>query len=140
MIIPCMNSISACEGRDNVALVEADSVLLGCPGAPGCTTTGGDAFACCARAGADKKPEKMIETTRNPESDAHPLPMRCQRLRQIPPNFHIAAYLNIFSWNYRLNLQEAVFIHPRPFRFKQINIVAAPEASICLVTPILRPR
>src|ERR1700733_888234 len=53
MIMPCMNSISACEGRGNVGLAEAGSVLLRIPGAPGCTTTEVDcATCCCVSAGA----------------------------------------------------------------------------------------
>src|ERR1017187_5800767 len=117
-----MNSISACDGRGSVALVDAGSILLGCPGAPGCTTTGVAAFVCCARAEADKKPEQMIEARRNPGSNAHPLPVRCPPLRQIPQSFHFGAYLNIFSWNFRLVLPKGTLIHPRPFRSKQIDI------------------
>jgi hypothetical protein len=65
-----MKSISACDGRGNAALVEAGSVLLGCPGAPGCTTTGVDAFACCARADAVKKPEQIVDARRNTVNNA----------------------------------------------------------------------
>jgi hypothetical protein len=51
MIMPCMNSTSACDGGGSVALVEGGSTLLGFPGAPGCTTTGASAgWACCVRA------------------------------------------------------------------------------------------
>jgi hypothetical protein len=35
MIMPCMNSTSACERGGSVALVEGGNVLLGFPGAPG---------------------------------------------------------------------------------------------------------
>jgi hypothetical protein len=110
-----MNSISECDGRGSVALVEAGNFLLGCPGAPGCTTTGDAALACRARAEADKKNEQMIGARRNPESNVHPLPVSCPRLRQIPQSFHFAAYLGIVSWNFGLDLQEAALIHPRPF-------------------------
>jgi hypothetical protein len=129
MIIPCMNSISACDGRGNVALVDAGSFLLGCPGAPGWTTTGVAAFAACARAEEDKKHEQILSATRNPESNGHPFPLRCLRLRQIPQDFHFAGYLNIFGWNFRLDLQEAVFIHPTLFRFKQIDNVATASTA-----------
>src|ERR1700722_19666648 len=114
MIIPCMNSISACEGRGSVALVEAGSFLLGCPGAPGCTTTGLDGFVCCARGEAVKKPEQILDARRNPDSNVHPLPVSCPRLRRIPQSFTLAAYLNIFRWNCRLDPQAAVLIHPTP--------------------------
>src|SRR5579885_938442 len=40
MIMPCMHSTSACDCGGSVALVDGGSVLLGFPGAPGCTTTG----------------------------------------------------------------------------------------------------
>src|SRR5579864_7606266 len=40
MIMPCMNSTSAGDRGGSVPLVDAGSVLLGSPGAPGCTTTG----------------------------------------------------------------------------------------------------
>src|SRR5277367_2596842 len=57
MIIPCMNSISAWEGWGKVGLADAGSVLLGIPGAPGCTTTEVDcANPCCAGAGVGNKP------------------------------------------------------------------------------------
>src|SRR6202035_1702276 len=48
MIMPCMNSTSACERGGRVALVDGGSVLLGWPGAPGCTTTGLGGSVCCA--------------------------------------------------------------------------------------------
>src|ERR1700722_2770057 len=40
MIMPCMNSTSAGASGGNEAWVEGGKVLVGCPGAPGCTTTG----------------------------------------------------------------------------------------------------
>ena len=56
-----MNSTSACDGCSNVALVEDGSVLLGFPGAPGCTTTGVSAAgASCARAEIDNELAKML--------------------------------------------------------------------------------
>jgi hypothetical protein len=119
-----MNSISACDGRGSVARVDAGSFLLGWPGAPGCTTTGLDAFACCARAEAGKKTEQTLETTRNPDSNADPVPVRSPCLRQILQGFHFVACLNIFRWNFRFDLPVGTLIHPRLFRSKQIEIVA----------------
>src|SRR5713226_133064 len=55
MIMPCMNSTSACERGGSVALVDGGSVLLGLPGAPGCTTTGVAGSVCCGRALEQKK-------------------------------------------------------------------------------------
>jgi hypothetical protein len=51
-----MNSTSFAERGGSVALVEGGSLRVGCPGAPGCTTTGG-AFepACRAQTGSDKR-------------------------------------------------------------------------------------
>jgi hypothetical protein len=65
MIIPCMNSTSFGERGGSVALVDGGSVLVGWPGAPGCTTTGG-AFesACCAQTGCDKKHVRAPAATR----------------------------------------------------------------------------
>src|SRR5579864_282566 len=116
-----MNSISACDGRGSVALVEAGSFLLGCPGAPGCTTTGLPVVACCARADTGKKPKQMLKATRNPDGNTDPLSVRSPCLRQIPQSFHFGEYLNIFSWNFRFDLPEGTFIHPRRFRSKQID-------------------
>src|ERR1700722_12571401 len=59
MIMPCMNATSAGESLGKVGRVDGGSVLLGCPGAPGCTTTGGDADpACWADAGSVSKPSR----------------------------------------------------------------------------------
>src|ERR1700752_2757644 len=46
MIMPCMNSTSFGEEGGNLARVDEGSFRVGCPGAPGWTTTG-----CCARTG-----------------------------------------------------------------------------------------
>lgn len=61
--MPCMNSTSACESGGRVALVEDGSVLLGFPGAPGCTTTGLLESFCCD-ATAEDAPAKPDETAR----------------------------------------------------------------------------
>jgi len=51
-----MNSTSFGERGGSFAIVEGGSVRVGCPGAPGCTTTGGALeSACCAQTGSDKK-------------------------------------------------------------------------------------
>jgi len=46
-----MNSTSFGELGGRVALVDGGSVLVGWPGAPGCTTTGARGSACCAQTG-----------------------------------------------------------------------------------------
>jgi len=49
MIMPCMKATSAGERCGSVACVEDGRVLLGFPGAPGCTTAGGFVESvCCA--------------------------------------------------------------------------------------------
>jgi hypothetical protein len=56
IIIAFMNSTSFGERGGNVALVEGDIVRVGCPGAPGCTTTDGICeSACCEQTGSAKK-------------------------------------------------------------------------------------
>src|SRR5438067_531971 len=54
MIMPCMNSTSAFERGGSAAFVEGGSVLLGLPGAPGCTTAGLTESFCCASTAGDK--------------------------------------------------------------------------------------
>src|SRR5690349_16527806 len=66
MIMPCINSTSACDSGGRVALVEGGRVLLGWPGAPGCTTTGLTESFCCARAGKEKKPVEVLATNKTP--------------------------------------------------------------------------
>src|SRR5436305_14697461 len=48
MIMPCMNSTSACDRGGSVAFVDAGNLLLGLPGAPGCITTGFSGSLACA--------------------------------------------------------------------------------------------
>src|SRR4029077_1806514 len=48
--MPCMNSTSAGDWGGRTARVDDGSVLLGAPGAPGCTTTGFAGADCCALA------------------------------------------------------------------------------------------
>src|SRR5258708_16748371 len=55
MSMHSMNSTSADERGGNVPFVEGGSVLVGLPGAPGCTTTGGAGADCCARVGEESR-------------------------------------------------------------------------------------
>jgi hypothetical protein len=59
-IIPCMNFMSAFDSGGNVPCVDGGSVLLGVPGAPGCTITGCDGAPCCAETAEQKKSMKML--------------------------------------------------------------------------------
>src|ERR1700693_689550 len=94
MIMPCMNSTSACDRGGSVALVDGGSVLLGLPGAPGCTTTGLPGSVCQALITEEKRPveqQKLAGTlaaSNMPHSTADPLAersFRLQRKQQSPP-------------------------------------------------------
>src|ERR1700721_2545041 len=77
MIIPCMNSTSACERLGGVALVDGGNVLLGLPGAPGCTMTGGGESVCRGQALKQKKPVQAVAATSKPDR----APRRCRSIR-----------------------------------------------------------
>ena len=55
-----MNSTSAGDRGGRMAGVDDGSVLLGAPGAPGCTTTGFAGSACCARATGEKETAETL--------------------------------------------------------------------------------
>ena len=89
MIMPCMNSTSACDRGGSVAFVVDDgSVLLGWPGAPGCTTTGFAGPVCCAHMAWEegpvrqKKPAEALAASNMPHSTADALPEQSFRLRR----------------------------------------------------------
>src|SRR5260370_1585370 len=73
MIMPWTDSTSAFVRGGSVPLVDGGSVLLGLPGAPGCTTTGVARSVCCAYAGEEKKPAHALAVSRMPHSRAGPL-------------------------------------------------------------------
>jgi len=68
-----MNSTSACDRGGSVALVEGGKVLLGWPGAPGCTTTGFDGSVCCVHIPEEKRPleQKKLAGTLAPSNIPH---------------------------------------------------------------------
>src|SRR5580704_19655250 len=77
MIIPCMNATSAGERSGRTPLVDAGRVLLGFPGAPGCTTTGAVAESvCCARPARDPNAAAALAASSTPLSAAHILAAR----------------------------------------------------------------
>jgi len=55
-----MNSTSAADRGGRAALVDDGNVLLGAPGTPGCTTTGGAVSLRCARTAREKKTAKTL--------------------------------------------------------------------------------
>src|SRR5579863_2201418 len=69
MIMPCINSTSAGDRGGSVARVEDGSVLLGAPGAPGCTTTGFATSACWAQAPKDNETTTAETLTRDGERE-----------------------------------------------------------------------
>jgi hypothetical protein len=64
MIMLCMNSTSACERGGNLAFVDGGRVLVGWPGAPGCTTTGAEESRCCDGDGEEKKTTKAVTASK----------------------------------------------------------------------------
>ena len=70
--MPCMNSTSAWDLGGSVGFVDGGSLLLGLPGAPGCTTTGVAGSVCCARAGEEKRPAGALTARSVPHSTADP--------------------------------------------------------------------
>jgi hypothetical protein len=57
-----MNSTSFGERGGSAALVDDGSIRVGCPGAPGCTTTGETCeSACCAQIGSDMKQKRALK-------------------------------------------------------------------------------
>src|ERR1700692_553400 len=95
MIIPCINSTSACDRGGRVAFVDGGRVLLGLPGAPGCTTTGGS--VCRARAAAQVKPVGTLATSSMPHNNAGPVTEWSIRLRRKWESFHFDAQLIIIQ-------------------------------------------
>jgi len=83
-----MNSTSACDRGGSVALVDGGSVLLGLPGAPGCTTTGLPGSACGAHIAEEKRPVEQkklagtLAVSNMPHSSADPLAERGFRLQR----------------------------------------------------------
>src|SRR6202041_1704979 len=98
MVMPCMNSTSACDNGGSVAFVEDGSLFLGFPGAPGCPTTGGVADSlCCARVGAQRK--AVAAPTARSIAHSTPAPLATlnffsRRKLYISP---FASQLNIFN-------------------------------------------
>ncbi|MGA8036602.1 MAG: hypothetical protein WA823_05280 [Candidatus Acidiferrales bacterium] len=60
--MPCMNFTSDAVQCGDAPVVDAGNFLVGCPGAPGCTTTGAGALVCCASVEGASNPDMRIET------------------------------------------------------------------------------
>jgi len=58
--MPCMNPTSAVDRGGRTARVDEDSVLLGAPGAPGCTTTGVAESVRCAHIAEETKTAETL--------------------------------------------------------------------------------
>src|SRR5580765_1063933 len=100
MIMPCMNSTSAWERGGRLARVERGSVLLGCPGAPGWTITGGAAAEDEGGEGADCR--AFIEDGQKINMEvlaANSRPFLRQDFRQV------VVYRFDINWSSRLTLR-----------------------------------
>ena len=101
--MPCMNATSACDRGGSLALVDDGSVLLGCPGAPGCTTTDFCGSLCPAhrvdekRPAGQKKLAAMVAPTNISRGIADPLAVHAFRLLRKGWSPDFGAQLNIFS-------------------------------------------
>src|SRR5580658_9863512 len=100
MIMPCMNATSAGERAGRTPFVEDGSVLVGFPGAPGCTTTGAvaESVCCAARKGRELNAAPALAASSTPHSAAQILSawrcgMHATRKRSI---LEFSASLNIF--------------------------------------------
>src|SRR5258708_35538173 len=99
MIMPCMNSTSACDLDGSSAVADEGSCLLGLPGAPGWTITG-FAGPVCARAAEQKKPVRALVARNKLSPRPHNSANACAgrdllwRGKRGPPQFRIL--LNIF--------------------------------------------
>ncbi|MFZ0285510.1 MAG: hypothetical protein WAL32_09785 [Terriglobales bacterium] len=67
-----MNSTSADDTGGRIPVVDDGSVLLGEPGAPGCTTTGFAGYVRCAWAAKEKKIVKTVTASNLPRRVADP--------------------------------------------------------------------
>ena len=67
-----MNSASAADRGGRAARVDGGSVLLGAPGAPGCTTTGCAELFCCACAADAKKSAETLAASNASTARAEP--------------------------------------------------------------------
>src|SRR5262245_23313629 len=73
MIIPCMNCTSASESGGSLAFVDGGRVLLGWPGAPGCTTTGAEESRCCVCALKQEKATALVASNKTRQNRADSL-------------------------------------------------------------------
>src|ERR1700691_6507440 len=77
MIMPCVNATSAGERAGSTPFVDGGRILLGFPGAPGCTTTGAVAESvCCARKARERNAAAALAASSTPLSAAHILAAR----------------------------------------------------------------
>src|ERR1043166_1758547 len=68
MIMPCMNSTSAGERGGSVPFVDGGKVLVGWPGAPGCTPPGAEESRACDLAGQQKKTTRAVASSNIPHN------------------------------------------------------------------------
>jgi hypothetical protein len=90
--MPCMNSTSAGDRGGRMARVDDESILLGAPGAPGCTTTG-----CWARAEAAKRETAKMPAASHARRTA-PRVLRGSGLRRKQTCLQWSVRGKIFIW------------------------------------------
>src|SRR5260370_18266065 len=93
-----INSPSACDRGGSFALVDGGSVLLGFPGAPGCTITGLAGSLSCARAVEQKEAAGGPAVSSMPYSTADLLAEWRPLLSRKRSGLHFVVQLNIFIW------------------------------------------
>src|SRR5579862_1239839 len=94
--MPCMNSTSADDRGGKRAFVDEGNVLLGMPGAPGCTTTGFSGGVCCERANKEKEGNERIVTRKMQLRDLHLCASSARCRRRIC--LHLDMRWGIFIW------------------------------------------
>src|ERR1700744_3520817 len=96
MIIPCMNSTSACDRCGIWPVVEGGSLLLGAPGAPGCTTVTGSDCVCWARPAAAGTLQSNAAAM-EPNAGSHAGETRGRRLRPVGPNLRLSSRAGMYG-------------------------------------------
>jgi len=106
--MPCMNSTSAGDRGGRLARVDDGSVLLGAPGAPGCTTTG-FAGSVCACATGERETAKALAA--NNARIATPGPEPGLGLRRKRTCLQLGVRGKIFIWTRTKSFHETGNFH-----------------------------
>src|SRR6476646_12082548 len=99
MIMPCLNSASACDHGGSFAVVDAGSLFVGLPGAPGRTTTAAPGPVCCACAIGQKESVRALTPKNRPHNKANARADRDLPLRGQQHRHQFRTLLSIFGWS-----------------------------------------